>query len=566
MRLKKSKLVLWWTALAMTSHVYAASGTAAGALHETHAPGSISVTASAITYYAAQGDTLISIAQTQTNDRNNWMELGKVNHIGNDRRIPIGTAIVIPATMLPDEPSEASVSAFSGQVTLTAANGTTQTVSVGAKITEGGQVTTAANSFVTFALADGSHISLPSNSHVKLSVLRMARYTKAPRTEVTLLDGNVESRVTPLDSNKGRYEVHSMLATAGVRGTHFRVAVVGNAIANEVLSGVVAVGGVDKPATLDLAAGTGNVINTSGVGKAVTLLSAPSLAADGALQERPTIQFTLNPVEGAVSYHAQIATDRDAQNVLAETQNKNTAVKIDGLVDGDYFLRVTATDAQGLEGIPNALPFKLKARPVPPFISLPKSKVRAENVDFSWIEAPDARSYHLQVAKDAAFHDLAIDQPQVTGLHFAGDKMALGKYYWRVASVTERDGKVDHGPFSDPQQFDLLEPQKAASFADKGGNEISFNWPAEPGQKFLLQIATDATFKNIYLTKETDQSDIRIQRPDVGLYYVRVKATDPDGYVGTFSAAQKFTIYSRWTTGSGDDLQIDGGGTTRAGF
>jgi len=561
MRLIKSNVVFWLTVFCFASAAHAASGN----VRESHAPGSIAVNGNTITYYAAQGDTLISIASAQTSDRNSWMELGKLNHIGNDRRIPIGTAIIIPANLLPDDPSEASVSAFSGQVNLTNPTGLTQQAVIGVKINEGGQVATGNNSFVTFALSDGSHISLPSNSRVKLSVLRMARYTKAPRTEVTLLDGNVESRVTPLESNKGRYEVHSALATAGVRGTHFRVAVVDKVIASEVLSGVVAVGSIAKPATLDLPAGTGNVIDSTGVGKAVPLLPAPTLATDGALQERPTIQFALNAVEGAVSYHAQIATDRDAQNVLAETQNKNTSVKVDGLPDGDYFLRVTAFDAQGLEGLPNVLPFKLKARPVPPFSSLPKTKVRGDTVDFSWIEAPDAQSYHLQVARDAAFHDLLIDEKKVSDLHFSSGAMVPGKYFWRTASVSEHEGKSDHGPFSDINQFELLPPQKEASMADNGGHEISFNWPSEPGQKFLLQIASDAAFKSIYLSKQTDQADIRIERPEVGIYYVRVQATDSDGYVGAFSAAQKFTIYSRWTTGSGDDLKIDGG-TARAGF
>jgi hypothetical protein len=561
MRLRKSNLVFLLIAFCFAGSACAASSH----VRESHAPGSIAVDGNGITYYAAQGDTLISIALAQTNDRNNWAELGKLNHIGNDRRIPIGTAIVIPANMLPDDPSEASVSAFSGQVNLTTPTGATQQAAIGVKINEGGQVATGNNSFVTFVLSDGSHISLPSNSRVKLSVLRMARFTKAPRTEVTLLDGDVESRVTPLDSNKGRYEVHSALATAGVRGTHFRVAVVDKAIASEVLSGVVAVGSIAKPATLDLAAGTGNVIDATGVGKAVPLLPAPTLSVDGALQERPTIQFTLNPVNGALSYRAQIATDRDAQNVLAETRSKNTAVKVDGLPDGDYFLRVTAFDAQGLEGLQNVIPFKLKARPVPPFSSQPQKKARGDTVDFSWIEAPDAQYYHLQVAKDAAFHDLQVDEKQVSGLHFGSGTMTPGKYYWRAASVSEHDGKIDQGPFGDVQQFELFPPQKEASMVDNGGHEISFNWPNEPGQKFLLQIASDATFKSIYLSKQTDQAEIRIERPDVGTYYVRVQATDPDGYVGAFSAAQKFTIYSRWTTGSGGDLKIDGG-TARAGF
>jgi hypothetical protein len=297
----------------------------------------------------------------------------------------------------------------------------------------------------------------------------------------------------------------------------------------------------------------------------VPLLPAPTLSSNDTLQERPAIQFTLNSVPDAVSYHAQIALDQDAQNVLAETHSKSTKVKVDGIADGDYFLRVTAFDARGLEGLPNTIPFKMKARPVPPFSSQPKSKLRADHVDFSWIEAPDAQFYHLQVAKDAAFREILIDEAKLTALQFSSDKIAPGKYFWRTASVANHDGKLDHGPFNDAQAFDLLAAQKMSEFVDNGGSELTFNWPSEPGQKFLLQIARDPGFSSLLLSKDIEQAEIQIPRPEVGTYYVRVKATDPDGYVGAFSATQKFTIFSRWTTGSGTELK-SGEGTTHAGF
>ncbi len=520
-----------------------------------HAPGTTSVEAGQLTYYAAAGDTLISIAQKLTTSVNNWPVLGKLNHVGNDRRIPIGSAIVIPGNLLPDEPSEATVSAFSGQVMLTPVKGAPALAGIGSKIAEGGEVATGPNGFVTFALPDGSHISLPSNSRVKLSVLRMARFTKSPRTEVTLEDGNVESRVSPLEANKGRYEVHSVLATAGVRGTHFRVAVVGKGIANEVLGGVVAVGMANKPASVDLTAGKGDIVDANAVGKPVPLLPAPELAAGYELQERTAVQFNVADLSGATSYHGQVARDAEAQNIVAEVHSQGDRLKIDGLPDGDYFLRVSAVDNLGLEGLPRIAPFKLKARPVPPFSSQPKAKLRADHVDFTWIDAPDAKFYHLQVAKDSAFHDVLIDQPQVSGVQFAGSALAPGKYYWRTASVAEHDGKLDHGPFGDAQAFELLEPQKLAPIVDQGGKEFSFNWPSEPGQKFLVQIGRDPAFKSLLLEQQTEQAEVRMPRPPAGTYYVRVQATDSDGYVGAFSAAQKFTIYSRWGTGSGDVLK-----------
>lgn len=530
-----------------------------------NAPGTMAIASASITYFAAAGDTLTSIAQHLTGNGNNWIALGKLNRIANDRAIPLGSAIAIPLTLLPDEPGEARVVAFAGAVTAAPASGVPTPVAIGTKIAEGSQINTGNNGFLTLALPDGSHISLPSNSRIRLSKLRMARYTRSPRTEITLIGGHVESQVAPLSANKGRFEVRSTLATAGVRGTHFRVGMAGDGIANTVLSGAVAVGSAARPASLTLAAGSGNIIDATTVGKPVALLAAPALAADGSLQERPTIQFALQALDGAAAYHVQIARDKDAHDVLAETHGPGPQLKIDGIPDGDYFARISALDRSGLEGVPGTFPFKLKARPVPPFSSQPQSKVRAERVEFSWIEAPDAQAYHLQVAKDAAFEELLIDAADVRGLQFSSDKLPPGKYFWHTASIARHEGKADHGPFGETRSFDLMAAQKMAQATDNGGNELSFSWPSEPGQKFLLQIGRDAAFSSLLHSTETTQPEVRIARPEVGTYFVRVKATDADGYVGAFSATQKIMIDSRWQTGNGAPLQ-SGGSATRAGF
>ena len=530
-----------------------------------NSPGTMTIAPAGITYFAATGDTLTSIAQNLTGNRNNWIALGKLNRIANDRTIPVGSAITIPLTLLPDEPGEARVTAFSGVVTAAPASGTAAPVTIGSRMIEGSQINTGNNGFLTLSLPDGSHISLPSNSQIRLSKLRIARYTKSPRTEITLIGGQVESQVSPLGANKGRFEVRSTLATAGVRGTHFRVGMAGDGIANTVLSGGVAVGTAARPSSLTLAAGSGNIISATAVGKPVALLAAPSLAADGALQERTTIQFTVQKISGASAYHAQIAHDREARDVLAETRVTGRQLKIDGIPDGDYFARISALDSAGLEGFPSIIPFKLKARPVPPFSSQPQSKVRAERVEFSWIEAPDAQAYHLQVAKDAAFSELLIDAPDVNGLQFSSGKLPPGRYFWRTASIAQKNGKADHGPFGEIRAFDLMPAQKMTPPADDGGKQLSFGWSSEPGQQFLLQIARDAAFSSLLLSAETSQPEIRIARPEVGTYFVRVKATDADGYVGAFSPPQRFTIDSRWQTGSGAPLQ-NSGGTTGAGY
>jgi hypothetical protein len=69
-------------------------------------------------------------------------------------------------------------------------------------VKEGTSITTGKNGFLTLAFPDESRVSIPSNSQVSLSKLRKTKYVASPRTEISLSEGKVESRVTSLSSNK----------------------------------------------------------------------------------------------------------------------------------------------------------------------------------------------------------------------------------------------------------------------------------------------------------------------------------------------------------------------------
>ena len=532
-------------------------------------PGSVIATPPDMTYFALQGDTLSGISKRFTDKALNWPALSKRNHIADDRAIPIGTAILIPLELLPEEDSEARVLALAGNPTYKPLNGTEMPIVIGTVVKEGAQIFTGKNGFITLAFPDNSRVSIPSNSQISLSKLRKTKYTASPRTEISLVEGKVESHVSSLVSNKGRFEVRSPLAVAGVRGTHFRVGVTEAGTANEVLEGGVAVNNLalKKSDGIVLPAGKGNIISANAVGKAVNLLPAPKLNDEYLLQIRPTVQFLVEKTDAALGYHVQIAKDREALDVLTENNFKENRFKFDGLVDGTYFVRIAAIDQYGLEGIPLTQSFVLKARPEPPFTQQPKNKVRSEKTDFVWTEASNALSYHLQVATDSAFSNIVLDQSNIKDVQLSSDALKVGQYFWRIATVvTQKDGKSDQGPFSDVQAFTQLPAQAAAAFADSEGKEISFNWASEPGQRFLIQIAKDAQFQTIYLSRLTNEAELKIARPDAGQYFIRVRATDPDGYVGAFSSTQKITIKARWLDSDGNAITSSSGATLGTGF
>ncbi len=518
-------------------------------------PGTTEIVSADLVYYALERDTLMSISKQFTDTTSNWEAIGKRNRIGNERAIPIGSAVIIPAELLAEENAPARVVALAGIVTAIQKNGQEIPVNLNASLNEGTQINTSKNGFVTLALADDSRVSIPSNSQALLNRLRVTKFTKSPRTEIKLLDGRVESQVSKLDVNKGRFEVRSKLAIAGVRGTHFRVGVNENGIANEVLEGGVAVGQAEKPNALILPAGQGNIVTRDGVGKPVQLLPAPTLNPGYQLQERPRLQFNINAVDGASEYRAQISKDAQVQNIIAENTSKDLAFQFTDLVDGDYFLRVTAIDPNRLEGMPSVMPFKVKTKPEPPFPLQPKHKVRTPAVEFKWAQSSEANFYHLQVAKDAQFREIVLDQNQITRPEFSTEKISVGQYFWRIATVVERTSGLDHGPFSNPQSFSVLPSQTVNPFEDKGGQQLEFSWPSEPGQRFLVQIANEPEFKKPLFSKEVNEARVQMPRPESGIYYIRVRATDADRFIGIFSQPQKFEVGLRWITGTGETLQ-----------
>ncbi|MGZ3159231.1 MAG: FecR domain-containing protein, partial [Burkholderiaceae bacterium] len=415
---------------------------------------SITVAPASITYITRAGDTLSSIAQQLTTKVENWVALSKVNNIGTDTNIPIGTAIVIPATLLPDEPSEAKVVALSGNIVAKTADGTPMAISLGAKITEGMQIDTGNNSFLTLSLPDASRISVPSNSRIKLAKLRMAKYTKSPRTEITLMRGHVESQVSPLEQNKGRFEVHTPLGVAGVRGTNFRVGVTNNGTANEVISGNVEVGQPGKPSPLTLHAGQGNIIDAKSVGKAVDLLPAPQLAENPTLLEATSAQISLTSVAGARAYHVQISSDAEGQNIFSETQSSGNKFAIQGVREGNYFARISSIDQYGLEGPARIQAISLKQQHAttsaqknpqsPPYVS----QSDAKHITLKWV-AETGKKFKVQVARDTSFSWLLFTTNTTTP-EATLPRLPFGTYYARVQSINA-DGSAS--PFSNHQAF-----------------------------------------------------------------------------------------------------------------
>ena len=488
------------------------------------------------------GDTLVHLAKRYLINPNEWQSLQKLNRITDPYRIRPGTEIRIPLIDMKTDLAIGKVVASEGPVESGGSK-----LNVGGNISEGQSIKTGENGFVTLKLADGSTLVVQSQSKVTMQLARtIANTNGVPVTRVLLESGRIEAKAEKRAGLAGRFEVTTPTSNMGVRGTRFRVSSDdgGKASRGEVLEGIVNVADVGAVKGVDLAAGFGTLIEQ---GKApiapVKLPAAPDLSATARLQERILLRFKFNEAAGASAYRAQIATDSAFTDLRAESVFKTAEAKFGDLADGQYFLRVRAINNQGIEGTDAAIAFRLKARPEPPFTSAPQNNAKFSGVkaDFSWATSTEAASYRFQFARDAAFATLIADEKSYKGVNLASAAtLSPGQYFWRVASIRP-DG--DTGPFGDVQSFTLKPIPAAPNPPKEDGGRVGFSWGAEAGQKFEFQLARDTTFKDLVMEQKLDKPEITIDKPSAaGTYYMRYRATDPDGFVAPYSSAQSFEV------------------------
>jgi len=489
-------------------------------------------------YRAEPGDTLIGIGKRLLSMPAQWRRVQQLNRIQDPRHIPVGKELHIPVTWLRRVPESARILTMRGQ-----AESDGQSLQAGGHLAEGAVISTGADGYVTIVLPDGSEFTLEPDSRLHLATLRQLADSNLRDISLVLERGRVETRALPhKPGSAGRFEIRSRVAAAAVRGTEFRVAADDAAARGEVLGGVVAFQGLAAASQVELNAGFGSLVRgASPPAEPKRLLPAPDVANLPTLQDRTVVRFDLPAAAGVQGWRAQVAMDREFRDVLSETQTDLPVLRFPNLDDGEYWLRVRGVNNEGLEGFDAYHRFRLKARPEPPFPSTPVAaeKLPAGPLVFRWSEPAGVAGYRIQVAQDAKFAPTARDEDGLTGSTYTVEGLEPGDYWWRIQSI-RADG--DRGPFGDPQPFTLrpLPPDPNAPVLDE--RELRFSWAALPGQTFLFQLSPDPQFSRIEIERALVEPRIALERPAAGTYYMRVRATDPDGYVGPFTTAQRVEV------------------------
>lgn len=402
-------------------------------------------------YVVRNGDTLYDLARVNFVRVSDYRRVQRMNRIADPRRMTTGRELEIPLAVLRSEPAHARIVSFRGDVRLTGG-----TLAAGAVIGEGAVISTGANAFVRYALPDGGHVTIPSQSRVRVSRLRRVILNSAVDHELSLETGRAESSVAPV-LPAGRFRVRTPVSVSAVRGTTFRVAYVpaSEAGATEVLEGVVDV--TDETGTAGLTA-TANeaVAEREGVMRMVVLLPAPALAQPDRPQTDADLSFAVTPQLGAAAYRGRVATDAGFIDAIMETDSDigGSTLAFPAVEDGVYFLRLTALSEEGVEGVPTAYSFVRLSNRLGGLAASVDGAGWNRRYKFRWeAQGAGVPVFRFQLRRvDGETETVVIDEADLAAPELTLTGLQPGVYNWRV-----RAGRTGFGmhveTWSEPQEL-----------------------------------------------------------------------------------------------------------------
>jgi hypothetical protein len=389
-----------------------------------------------ISYKVRPGDKLIVLSRRFLVTPDAYRTVQRINGIKDANTLRVGSVLVIPTNLLRATRLDARVIAFKGIATATNGPRAAQ-VKLETRVSEGALVETGPDGFVTLQLHNGSKVSLPSNSRVRIAKMRTYGLTGGTDLDFLVERGRTETSATPLRDNHSRFRMRTPVAVSAVRGTIFRVGYDGpdSATLTEVVEGNVAVQMNVSSLQTSLPTGFGAAGLPSGTLQREQLLAPPGSAQRGRL-----VTFDLQPDRGAAGYHVQVAKDRDFLDIVAAKRSQTPRVILDSLPAGRYFVRAMAIAPSGLEGLPQVDQFDrrlaaLRAQQVPG---------RGGRWRFDWdIGQSDKAVFRFQVFANGKTDVPVIDEPGLQTNAMEVQNLPAGRYLWRVGTIRTVNGKLE---------------------------------------------------------------------------------------------------------------------------
>ena len=521
-----------------------------------------------VEFTVTKTDTLIGLSNSVLVSPQAWHEVATLNKLRNANRIRSGQVLKIPLRLMRSEALAARLLTASGDVQIDGAAAV-----AGAPLAEGQSVSTGDTGSAVIELADGSRVRMPPSSLAQVAASRqygsrinrdgsnVAVSATAPGESsgffagtLRVLRGSIEVFATKVLRAKP-LEVVTPTAVVGVRGTQYRVAYdeeSGGLTHSEVLEGAVRFDLAKAPNGANVGRGLGAAIDAVKTAPVVVpLLAAPDLSSVSERFERPLVRIELpaDPAVPSTAMRVQVAADAGFDRIVNDQKVEAGApIRIAGLDDAQWHVRMRRIDAEGIEGYDAARQFTLKARPEPPATRAPRAdaKQTVGSVALAWAQNTEAPNVRVQVAEDPAFQRLVEDRDNVASPGTTLQIATPGIYHWRLQSVRPSG---DHGPFGDPQRFELRPtPTPPAGGPSADGKSLLFTWSGRPEDRQQVQLARDPEFTEIVAQEELSATEWALATPSRGgKYYFRYRSVEPDGFVSPYSSALSIELPKDWS-------------------
>ena len=393
-----------------------------------------------VRYTVRRGDTLYTLAADYMHSPLDWRAVQRLNRVRDPLRLLPGSTLIIPAALLKTLPLTARIAAFKGTGTIATGSGAPAAMAVNQAVTPGMVIELGRNSFATLLLSNGSRLTLPSQTRLRVATIRRFQLNDMVDVGFLLEKGRVETRATPLGDSGGRYRIRTPIAVSAVRGTTFRAAYEGEGAPSltEVIDGTVAVSAGTDASAQAITRGFGVTVSPQGAMSGEPLLAAPELLNPGRVQTDPQITFALQPLQGATGYHVQIARDAGFVEMEQEGYSRDPLLRFEDIGNGRWFVRVSALAATGLEGMPQTYAMRRV------LIGLSASSDRSEDggYRFRWTTVGEGRDlYHFRLRRDEPASPPLVDETGLTDTLISLSDLPPGKYRWSVGVQHFEDGE-----------------------------------------------------------------------------------------------------------------------------
>lgn len=225
---------------------------------------------------------------------------------------------------------------------------------------------------------------------------------------------------------------------------------------------------------------------------------------------------------------------------VAAQETATPGLRVEGVKAGRYTWRVRGLEADGKAGEWGA-DHPIIVPPFPPKADGPEEGKRLLNPELvlSWAPVEGALGYRLQISDKA---DMARPQMELrlsSNAHIWNAPQP-GIWYWRVAALGEANVSSGYAP-ARSFRYQPLPPKVEGLTFGTEGKQLVAAWKGKAAG-YRVEVSKDPGFADLLTKREVTSSEIRLDKPPRGKYWVRVTPVDAEGEAGPVSEVVRLEV------------------------